>query len=79
MSDLTGIDALRCAKNLLGSEKAVATAAGVSQPSVNHILQKGKRVPAEWCIPIEQATDGKVTRHQLRPDLYPAHDQGEAA
>lgn len=29
------------------------------------------RVPAERVLDIERATNGQVTRHQLRPDLYP--------
>ena len=68
------IEALRAAKDILGSERAVASVVGVKQPSVNYILNAGKKVPAEWCIPLEQATGGKITRHQLRPDLYPAQD-----
>lgn len=67
-----GIEALRRAKDLIGSEAAMAVAVGVRQPSVNYILRNGKRVPAEWCLPVEHATGGKITRHQLRPDLYPA-------
>lgn len=70
MSDL-GISALRRAKDILGSEYAVAEVVGVKQPSVNYILNSGKKVPAEWCLAIERATEGQVTRHELRPDLYP--------
>lgn len=66
-----GIEALREAKDLIGSESAMADVVGVKQPSVNYILNSGKKVPAEWCISIEEATGGKITRHQLRPDLYP--------
>lgn len=71
-----GIEALRVAKELIGSEAALAEVVGVKQPSVNYMLNNGKKVPAEWCIPIEEATDGEVTRHQLRPDIYP---EGAAA
>lgn len=71
LSMITGIDALKVAKDTLGTEAALADAVGVKQPSVNYILKSGKRVPAEWCLPIERATEGKITRHQLRPDLYP--------
>jgi len=67
----TGIAALQRAKDLLGSQQALADIVGVKQPSVHHILNDGKKVPAEWCLPIERATEGKVTRHDLRPDLYP--------
>jgi len=35
--------------------------------------QAKELVPSpEWVIPIELATDGEVTRYELRPDLYPA-------
>lgn len=75
MSEETGMEALRRAKELLGSQKAVADAVGIKQPSVHRILSDGKKVPAEWCLPLERATEGKVTRHQLRPDLWPADEQ----
>lgn len=70
----TGIDALKEAKDTLGTEAALADVVGVKQPSVNYILNSGKRVPAEWCLPIERATAEKgkpITRRMLRPDLYP--------
>ncbi|WP_423170698.1 transcriptional regulator [Vibrio diabolicus] len=35
------------------------------------IRYKSGRVPAEFVLPIEQATQGQVTRSQLRPDIYP--------
>lgn len=65
------MDALNRAKTILGSQKAVADAIGIKQPSVNRVLRNFSRVPAEWCLPLERATKGKVTRHELRPDLYP--------
>ena len=67
----TGIAALRRAKEILGSQSALAEAVGRKQPSVHEILSRGGRVPAEWCLPIEKATNGAVTRYELRPDLYP--------
>lgn len=75
----TGIPALHRAKDILGGQSAIARAVGVKQPSVHRILHEGKSVPAKWCIPIERATRGKVTRHELRPDLYPIDEQSEAA
>jgi DNA-binding transcriptional regulator YdaS (Cro superfamily) len=71
---LTGIEALRSAKDVLGSEKAVADAVGVKQPSVHYILNRAERVPAEWCIPLDLATAAagkRITCHQLRSDLWP--------
>jgi DNA-binding transcriptional regulator YdaS (Cro superfamily) len=73
-----GIVALRRAKDLLGSQQRLAEAVGKKQPSVHEILKRGKRVPADWCLAVERATNGAITRHQLRPDLYP-EESGEAA
>lgn len=76
--DTHSINALRAAKRILGSESAVAEVVGVKQPSVNYILNKADKVPAEWCIPLERATAAKgeiISRHQLRPDLYPVADE----
>lgn len=78
MSD--SIDALKRAKLIMGwSEADIAEVVGVKQPSVNHILKNSQRVPAEWCLPIERATEGKVTRHELRPDLYPLDESDESS
>lgn len=74
---MTGIEALKHAIVLLGSQGEVARAVGVKQPSVSFIVTKGERVPAEWCIPLEKATEGAVTRHDLRPDLYPIDDDAQ--
>jgi DNA-binding transcriptional regulator YdaS (Cro superfamily) len=68
----TGIGALRQAiRHHLKSQVATAHAVGVSPQAVSEILRRGKRVPAEWCLALEQATGRAVTRHDLRPDLYP--------
>lgn len=71
----TGIAALRRAKEILGTEVAVAKIVGVDQPTVNYALRKRKAVPAEWCLKLEEATGGKITRHDLRPDLYPEDER----
>lgn len=62
--------ALRRCIEILGSQRAVAAVVGVKQPSVNYALNKSGLVPAEWCIPLESATGGAVTRQDLRPDIY---------
>lgn len=66
----TPIDALKAAVGMFESQAAFARAIGRSQPTVWEALKRGT-IPAEWCLAIERATDGKITRHQLRPDLYP--------
>ena len=66
-----GIGALKTAIFQLGSQVAVAQAVGVTPQAVSEIVRRGRRVPAEWCLAIEQATGGAVGAHELRPDLYP--------
>lgn len=73
-----GIEALKVAiSEHFGSQGAAAKVVGRTPQAISEIVRKGKKVPAEWCLPIEQATNGAVTRHDLRPDLYP--HSGEAA
>ncbi|MDQ2762679.1 MAG: helix-turn-helix domain-containing protein [Pseudomonadota bacterium] len=59
-----------------GGQAALARAVGVSQPSVWHWIHKSRRVPAEFVIPVETATG--VSRHALRPDLYPRENAKRA-
>ncbi len=67
----SGIGALKTAVSQLGSQVAVAKLVGVSPQAVSEIVRRGRRVPAEWCLPIQEATGGAVSAHDLRPDLYP--------
>jgi DNA-binding transcriptional regulator YdaS (Cro superfamily) len=52
-----------------GGTSKLAAKLGVSQPVVSNWKKRG--VPANRVLAVEAATDGKVTRHELRPDLYP--------
>lgn len=73
----TGFEALKRAVQKFGSHTAAAKAIGVSQQAVTRKLKFGGDVPAKWCVPIERATQGEITRHDLRPDLYPADEAAE--
>lgn len=68
------IKALLKAIDIVGGQAALARFCGVSQPSVNKWLHKSRYVPAERVLDIERATKGKVTRYQLRPDIYPPEE-----
>lgn len=68
---------LRAVENV-GSQTALAKAIGVPQSTLSHWLLKSRRgVPAEWVSAIEAATG--VPRHELRPDLYAAPSEDQAA
>lgn len=64
-------DALKRACELAGGQKQLADRIGTSQSQVWYWLARSKKgVPAEFVLPIEQATG--VPRSELRPDLWPA-------
>lgn len=62
---------LQQAADIVGNLNQLAKKIGKRQSTVWNWLKKG-RVPADWCPKIEEATDGKVPRHVLRPDIFPA-------
>ena len=63
--------ALQRAVAIAGSQTELARRIGLKQAHVWNWLNKARRVPGEAVLAIEAATDGKVTRTELRPDLYP--------
>lgn len=62
---------IQLAAQLLGSQTALAKAAGVTQPAVFKWLAGSSRPNFLSALAIERATNGAVTRHDLRPDIYP--------
>jgi DNA-binding transcriptional regulator YdaS (Cro superfamily) len=62
-------EALCSAVDRAGGQSALARICGVGQPAVWKWLQSSKRLPAEHVLAVEAAT--KVSRHHLRPDIYP--------
>lgn len=63
-------EALMAAVDRAGSQSALARAVGCSSTAVWKWVQSTKRMPAEFVLRAEAATG--VSRHLLRPDLYPA-------
>ncbi len=59
-------EGLRKALQLVGTAN-LARQLGIRSQAVS----QWRRVPAERVLAVEQATGGRVTRHELRPDLYP--------
>lgn len=71
---------LQRAITIAGGQKSLADLLGTTQSQVWYWLAKAKKgVPGEYVIPIERATEAKVTRYELRPDLYPRTAPTEAA
>lgn len=61
---------IRKAVEILGGTTDLAKAVGVNPSFVSQWLNGTRPVPATRCRAIEIATDGKVTREDLRPDVF---------
>lgn len=61
-------DAFENAVKLVGGQSALARLCGKSQATVWKWV-KNNRLPAEYVLKVEAATG--VSRHLLRPDIYP--------
>lgn len=61
------LDALKRAIELAGGSSAVASRFNIKRQSV----EGWEICPPTRVIGLEELTWGKVTRHQLRPDIYP--------
>lgn len=65
------IPAVVAAAECVGSVSRLAIMLGIKRPA----LYQWTRVPAERVSAIVAATGGRITRHQLRPDLYPLDEE----
>jgi DNA-binding transcriptional regulator YdaS (Cro superfamily) len=61
---------LAAAVRVAGTQSAFARLIGRRQSTVHGWLRDSKHLPAEHVLTVERATG--VSRHLLRPDLYPA-------
>ena len=62
--------ALERALLAVGGAAEMARRLGVTPGAVQKWAQLG-RIPAERVLAIEAATEARVTRYELRPDIYP--------
>lgn len=65
------LGALKQAINLTGSQVKLAKAVGVRQGTVSKWVSRTRGVPERYVFAVETATGGKITRHELRPDIFP--------
>lgn len=72
-------EAVARAVSLIGdkSHKALADELGVTPGAVSHWVTGKRRVSTKHVRDIERATNGRVTRHDLRPDVFGAANDGE--
>lgn len=62
---------LKAAIKMLGGQNVMADKVGRSQQTISYWLKSKKGiVPAEIAVSIEKATGGRITRVDLRPDLF---------
>lgn len=60
-------EALERAIDAAGGATKLADTIGVTRQAIS----QWDRCPAERVIAVERAAEKRVTRHELRPDLYP--------
>lgn len=60
---------IKTAIAIVGTQKELAKACGVSQAAVQKWLHNKAKVAPQNVAPIVKATEGKVQAHQIRPDL----------
>lgn len=69
---------IKQAISIAGSEKKLGDAVGCSQNAIWSAKRNG-RVSAELAAGIDRATDGRIPKHRLRPDLFDAPAPVEVA
>jgi DNA-binding transcriptional regulator YdaS (Cro superfamily) len=55
---------------LLGSQRKVAEAVGCSQQYISLLIKDGGKITAEMSLALDRATDGRVSKHRTRPDIF---------
>jgi len=61
---------LEKAIDIAGGVTALANAIGARQTLVSQWRMGHRPISPKWCLPIEDATSGQVTRYDLRPDIF---------
>lgn len=69
---------IRSAIKHKGSQAKLAADAGCSQQQIAYLLT-AKKITGDMALAIDKATDGQVSKHDLRPDLFGEKPQAEAA
>ena len=70
----TRFEALQAVAAAFETQQAMAEAFGVTQPTIWRWMNQAKQLPAEYVLRAEGLTG--VSRHWLRPDIYPVEHAG---
>lgn len=74
MANRTTVQAVKRAAKILGSQGALARALSVRPSTVANWItddkERGRPIPVAHCVAIENLTQHKVRREQLRPNDY---------
>ena len=57
-------------KQAVGTDAELARRLGISRQMVWNWKSRG-RIPPEWVLKVELATERQVTRYDIAPNLYP--------
>jgi DNA-binding transcriptional regulator YdaS (Cro superfamily) len=76
MSNHSPCDSFACAVRLAGGQVAFAALVGCTQSNISRLLTAKRQLPGRYVLKAEAGTG--VSRHDLRPDLYP-HEVSSAA
>lgn len=80
MSDTSENPIIRAAIEIVGSQAKLADAVGVRQQTISKLLLgQREKISGEIAVGIHQATEGKVPKWQIRPDLFEAPASFEVA
>ncbi len=60
---------------IVGNQRRIARALDVSPERICHWLNRDRSIPAEHVLDLEELTGGKVTRYQMRPDVFLSSSQ----
>lgn len=71
---MTPFEALETAIRIAGGPTAAASELGVSRQA----LWKWRRAPALRVVDLERISRGKVSRHELRPDIFGSPERSTA-
>ena len=71
-SQRLAIEAFKLAHERAGGHSALARICGCTPANIKQLIDRGSQLPGRFVLKTEAKTG--VSRHDLRPDLYPRED-----